>query len=80
MNAVVPGIIETPAMHAMFPRDQVKRMIETAGAHTAVGRLGKPDDVASLVQFLASPDAGYINGAIIPITGGRHIPQPLTYI
>ncbi len=39
-----------------------------------VGRLGKPEDVASLIGFLASPDAGFINGAIIDINGGEFSP------
>ena len=37
---------------------------------TSVGRVGKPEEVADVVAFLASPRAGFINGASIPVDGG----------
>ena len=38
--------------------------------HTSVGRLGKPEDIAEAVAFLASPKAGFINGESLTIDGG----------
>jgi 3-oxoacyl-[acyl-carrier protein] reductase len=37
-----------------------------------VGHIGNPDDVARVVAFLASPDAAYINGAVVRVDGGSH--------
>jgi acetoacetyl-CoA reductase len=38
-----------------------------------LGRLGEPDEVAALVAYLASPDAGFLTGANIAINGGQHM-------
>jgi 3-oxoacyl-[acyl-carrier protein] reductase len=46
-----------------FPPDVVKQMVPA-------GRVGKPEEVAALVAFLCSPEAGYINGQVIGINGG----------
>ena len=39
----------------------------------SVGRLGRPDEVAALIAYLCSDDAGYVTGANIAINGGQHI-------
>ncbi|MEP7763248.1 3-oxoacyl-ACP reductase FabG [Sanguibacter sp. 25GB23B1] len=64
-NVVTPGFIDT-AMTAALPD-------ERQAAYKALipaGRFAQPDEVAAVVQFLASPDAGYINGAVVPVDGG----------
>jgi len=65
VNAVAPGLIETDMTAAMPDkiREQAKEAI-------ALGRLGKPEEVAGLVAYLASPAAAYITGQIIEISGG----------
>lgn len=66
VNAISPGTIETEFLRGML----------TAAARTErerripAGRLGTPEEVASVVAFLASDDARYVNGAIVPIDGG----------
>jgi NAD(P)-dependent dehydrogenase (short-subunit alcohol dehydrogenase family) len=64
VNAVAPGEIETvmlsPGTDALIPRIPLKR-------------LGKPQDVASVIYFLCSEDAGYVSGAEIFVTGGQHL-------
>ena len=64
-NVVTPGFIDT-AMTAALPE-------ERQAAYKALipaGRFAQADEVAAVVEFLASPDAGYINGAVVPVDGG----------
>jgi 3-oxoacyl-[acyl-carrier protein] reductase len=68
VNAVLPGFIDTEAVRLHDPQ-----MLEKVKERTPVKRLGRPDEVASLVVFLASEDAGYITGAAIPVTGGADL-------
>jgi 3-oxoacyl-[acyl-carrier protein] reductase len=64
-NAVAPGFIATEMTEAM-PEPVLAGMI----AHTPLGRLGTPDDVAHAYLFLASEEAGFINGAVLTVDGG----------
>ncbi len=64
-NVVAPGFIAT-TMTAELPAERQ----EAYRAAIPMGRFAQPDEVAGVVQFLASPDAGYISGAVIPVDGG----------
>jgi 3-oxoacyl-[acyl-carrier protein] reductase len=64
-NVVAPGFIETE-MTAVLPEDQKKAYL----AGIPAGRFATPEEVASVVRFVASEDAGYISGAVIPVDGG----------
>jgi len=64
-NVVAPGFITTE-MTEVLPekvKDQVRPLIP-------LGRFGEPEDVASVVAFLAGPGAGYITGAVVVVDGG----------
>jgi 3-oxoacyl-[acyl-carrier protein] reductase len=63
VNVVAPGIIESPMIKGLFDAEAVARMVP-------MKRTGTPQEVAALVAFLASKDAGYITGQIISINGG----------
>lgn len=63
VNVVAPGIVLTPMAQSTFSKEQIDAMVP-------MKRAGTPDDVAALVGFLASPDAGYITGQVISINGG----------
>lgn len=65
VNAVAPGTILTEAV-AELPDEYKKPMLE---AHP-VGRLGEPSEVANAILFLASDEASFITGAILPVDGG----------
>lgn len=64
-NAVAPGFIETE-MTATLPA----RARERLQAQIALGHLGRPEDVASVIRFLAGPGAAYITGQVIVVDGG----------
>ena len=68
VNAVAPGPTAT-AMMEQLTDDQ----IETAGLRFVLGRMGRPEDVAEAVAFLASQRASYITGATLPVTGGAEL-------
>jgi 3-oxoacyl-[acyl-carrier protein] reductase len=63
VNCVSPGLIDTPMSVGAFEPGFVERMIP-------LGRMGKPEDVAAAVSFLASDGAGYITGQVVPVNGG----------
>lgn len=65
VNAVAPHAIETE-MSAEWTEEKRRSIL----AQIPVGRLGKPEEVAAAVVFLASPDAGFITGEILDINGG----------
>lgn len=64
-NVVAPGYIETD-MTAALPEDRQ----QAYKAAIPAGRFGSVDDVVAAVQYLASPGAGYVSGAVVPVDGG----------
>ncbi|MZD07786.1 SDR family oxidoreductase [Streptomyces sp. SID5785] len=68
-NIVALGVIETENFHEL-PEDQRRLMSERYGAKTALGRLGKPDEVAGAVMWLASDLSRYVTGNTIGVDGG----------
>ncbi|WP_026399413.1 3-oxoacyl-[acyl-carrier-protein] reductase [Acholeplasma equifetale] len=68
VNAIAPGFIETP-MTQKLPPEIKEEMLK----HIGLGKYGKPEDIAYLVGFLASPLASYITGVVIDVDGGLTI-------
>jgi 3-oxoacyl-[acyl-carrier protein] reductase len=65
VNVVAPGLVATD----MTAELGEKRLDELSAA-IPLGRMASPDEIAGVVAFLASPDAAYISGAVIPVDGG----------
>lgn len=73
VNCVAPGTVETPFVDAYLARfhrgeeDAVRRDLH---ARQPIGRMGRPEEIASLVAYLVSPEASFITGSIIAADGG----------
>jgi len=65
VNVVAPGLVDTAMLGAVGD----ERVAQLSGM-VPLGRLGRPEEVAGLVGFLASDDAAYVTGAVIPLDGG----------
>lgn len=72
VNAVAPGGLDddfnATLFNQVFPaaRDYIK-------SNTAVGRIGMPNDIGTVIAFLCSDEAGFISGCVIPVDGGYHL-------
>jgi len=68
VNAVAPGFIDT-AMTVDLPDKAKEAML----AQVPLGRMGRPDEIAEVVAFLASYKAAYITGQVIHVNGGMYM-------
>jgi acetoacetyl-CoA reductase len=68
VNCVAPGFIATDMVMAV-PEEALAKVI----GHIPVGRLGEPEEVARVVEFLVDPDAGYITGSVVDVNGGLNM-------
>ncbi|WP_369143638.1 SDR family NAD(P)-dependent oxidoreductase [Streptomyces sp. R44] len=69
--AVAPGAIETPiADHMGLSPEQRRAVREWQLAHTPLGRVGRPEEVAWAITSLAAPDAAFLTGTVLPVDGG----------
>ena len=66
VNAVAPGPVETE----LFMDGKSEELVQRIVGSIPLGRLGQPDDIASVVSFLASPESGWINGQVLRANGG----------
>ncbi|OCC25726.1 short-chain dehydrogenase [Croceicoccus estronivorus] len=71
-NAIAPGVIQTPALAANISREE----IEIYERSHLTPSLGRPEDIASVAVFLASPAAAFVTGQIISVDGGLLIHHP----
>lgn len=69
VNAVAPGPIWTPLIPATGWDEKVVHF----GEDTPLGRPGQPAELAGAYVYLASEDASYVSGAVVPVTGGKHL-------
>lgn len=69
VNAITPGLIYNEFLRKIYPDEFFSGYADT---RSLVGRVGQPDDIASLVSFLVSDQAGYITGEVYGVSGGVH--------
>jgi 3-oxoacyl-[acyl-carrier protein] reductase len=71
VNSLNPGLVETEGLHAVgFAEGDVRKNVE---AHTPLGRIGQPEDIARAAVYFASDDAGWVTGQTLLLAGGyRH--------
>jgi NAD(P)-dependent dehydrogenase (short-subunit alcohol dehydrogenase family) len=73
INCICPGTVDTPFVESYLnkyhPHEKEKVKAEVT-ARQPIGRLGKAEEIASLVRYLCSTEAEFINGAVLPIDGG----------
>ncbi len=68
VNCIAPAVIETPMLG-----DMTQEHVDYMTSRIPLGRLGRPEEVASLVAFLASEELGFATGAVFDLSGGRAV-------
>ena len=70
VNTVVPGPVETPGLKGLAPQGQEQALLDGETAKVPMRRLGRPDEIASAVVFLASDQSSFMTGAEVFVDGG----------
>ncbi len=70
VNAVSPGVIETPMLRLTDDRERARVYLDEG---VPLRRLGLAEEVAAVISFLASDDASYMTGAVVPVDGGASV-------
>jgi 2-keto-3-deoxy-L-fuconate dehydrogenase len=73
VNCICPGTVDTPFVDGYlekYHKHEKDKVRQELNARQPVGRLGRPDEVAHLAVYLASPEAAFVNGSVVCIDGG----------
>ncbi|WP_321815456.1 MULTISPECIES: SDR family NAD(P)-dependent oxidoreductase [unclassified Paraburkholderia] len=70
INTVAPGVVETPVYNTFMSDAEVKATLPAFNAFHPLGRNGQPADIADAILFLASSQASWITGTVLPVDGG----------
>lgn len=80
VNTVVPGPIETPGLVGLVPAGQARQLLDGEAAKVPMGRVGRPEELAAAVLFLASDQSSFITGTELFVDGGQTDLKMLTQI
>jgi 3-oxoacyl-[acyl-carrier protein] reductase len=70
VNAIAPGLVDTPLTEGSYA---VPGLVEDYLENTALGRSGKPEEIADAVVFVCSPKAAWLTGEVLDLNGGAHM-------
>ena len=73
VNAIAPGPVDTP-IHLTWAGDDVAGAYERMAREVPMGRMGTADELAAWIVWLASPEAAWVTGVVIPVDGGQTLP------
>jgi len=76
VNAVAPAVVETPIYNTFMTSDEVAQTLPGFNSFHPIGRNGQPKDIADAMLFLASDQASWITGQVIPVDGGVTAGRP----
>ena len=76
VNAVAPAVVETPVYETFMSPEQAAKTLPAFKAMHPLGRNGQPKDVAEAILFLASEQASWITGIVLPVDGGVTAGRP----
>jgi NAD(P)-dependent dehydrogenase (short-subunit alcohol dehydrogenase family) len=70
VNVLSPGATETPGLVGLVPAEHQDEFVESFAPHIPLGRVAEPKEIAAVAAFLASDEAGYVNGVELFVDGG----------
>lgn len=71
VNTVIPGPVETPGLKGLAPSGQVQALLDAEASRVPMGRVGRPEEIAAAVLFLASDESSFMTGTEVFVDGGE---------
>ena len=71
VNTVIPGPVETPGLKGLAPTGQEQALLDAEASRVPMGRVGRPEEIAAAVLFLASDESSFMTGTEVFVDGGE---------